>query len=195
MKVFDVERRGPQPLTPGEELPVVMVPDSAITRPGVPLFVPGFAERWQAEVVPVFEIGRLGKCIGEGYALRYVRGMGVGVRLMPEDGCVGQAQRACFDGALCVGQFTEFKAEGWDLEVRQTEIDSPEELLKGRRWGVGFEEFDLEALVARLSSYCTLKTGDLIIPFHFPGGFAARLNTRLTATLNGEWGALSLKIK
>lgn len=212
MKIFDVERVSGEAPREGEGWPLVLIPDSAVTRPGVPLFVPPFAEKWQVELVPVFEIGRLGKCIDPKFALRYVDAMCLGVRLVPDDGCVGAAQSACFDGALCLGQKFPFEAVGWEITAAQAPIGAKKEGSEFSELSElsessessehsehsefsEFSEFKLGETISSLSQYCTLKTGDLVIPLHFAARLEPVLDTRITASLNGHADALSLKIK
>lgn len=190
MKIFDVERGAGEEL--GARLPLVMVADSAVTRAGVPLFVPPFAEedapgRWRVELVPVFEVGRLGKGIAARFAPRYFSAMALGARLAPPRGCRDDAQSACFDGALCLGASMPFSTDPWEVRACQGEQTSLSCLCS-------FESFALFELLERLSRYCTVKTGDRVIPCRLGLSFAPKLDTRISATLNGQ-PALSLKIK
>ena len=52
-------------------LKATLMTDSAVVRPGTPLFLPDFAVNWRLEIVPVAVISRLGKWIEPRFAHRY----------------------------------------------------------------------------------------------------------------------------
>lgn len=161
-----------------------VIADSAIVRPGMPLFVPDFAGDWEVEIVPAVVISRLGKSIPARFAGRYYKEIGVMGRLLPTDGSFCHGVAASFDGALCAG-LNQPMGEGglWSVSV-----DGNDELTLGR------EELLIDETIALVSRYMMLKTGDVILPCHTGVRVKAEIGSQVRVTLNGV-EAMKLKIK
>lgn len=143
---------------------VSLLPDSATVNRGRPVFVPDFVDAtWRLALVPMFRIGRLGKYIEPRFAYRYVDGVGLGATLMPardiEQRAV-PALGAAFDGALAMGAFLDINTEYSPL----LKAAGLQVCAGGRRAVTGMDEMHLFDAVALLSRYCTLRTGDVVIP-------------------------------
>lgn len=89
-----------------------LIPDSAVTPSGMPVFLPPFDSAWELAIGPAFRIGRLGKTIAPKFAARYIDGMTLGAWAIPVDllrvlQANGQPTGllSTFDGALTLGQW------------------------------------------------------------------------------------------
>lgn len=153
----------------------VLLPDTSLTPKGMPVFLPDFCrEGWELRSVVAYRIGRLGKCIGERFAWRYVDGVTLGALLMPAGGeRYGSVLRYGFDSSLTLGDFQEI-TEGSAVEC-----------------DFGWERFTADTgvvarEVSRVSRSCTVRTGDILIPGLGPAAVAAAIGTRVEMSLNGS---------
>lgn len=152
----------------------VLLPDTSLTPKGMPVFLPDFCrEGWELRSVVAYRIGRLGKCIGEKFAWRYVDGVTLGALLMPAGGeRYGSVLRYGFDSSLTLGDFLDVSGE------RVVEC------------AFGGERFTADTgvvagAVARVSRSCTVRTGDILIPGLGPSAVAAGIGARVEMSLNG----------
>lgn len=151
-----------------QENPVIfMKPDSSLLRNRRPFFLPDFSERVEYETELVVRISRLGKSIEAKFANRYWDAVTLGIDFTARD---LQNQYRCsglpwelskgFDSSAVVGDWIEKDAlnkELQDLNFR-LEIDS-ETVQQGY---TGDMIFSVAKIIEYVSSFCTLKTGDLI---------------------------------
>ncbi|MBP5257870.1 MAG: fumarylacetoacetate hydrolase family protein [Prevotella sp.] len=149
------------------EEPVIFTKaDSALLKDGKPFFVPDFMGRIDYEAELVVRICRLGKGIPERYAHRYYDAITVGVDFTarelqsklrhegkPWDLCKG------FDGSAVIGSWVD-KNEFADM----TDIS-----FRLEKDGTTVQEgnsrdmiFNIDRLIAYISRFFTLKTGDLL---------------------------------
>lgn len=140
--------------------------DSSLLKDGKPFFLPDELGRIDYETEVVVRICRLGKSIPERFAHRYYDALTVGIdftarelqqRLrsegMPWDLCKG------FDGAAVIGQWVEKEkfrdpqAVHFHLDVNGTTVQEgcTSDML-----------FRIDELIAYISRFFTLKTGDLL---------------------------------
>lgn len=143
---------------------VSLLPDSATVGRGRPVFLPDFVDAdWRLALVPLFRIGRLGKYVEPRFAYRYIDGVGLGATLMPRrelpEGEV-PALAAAFDGALAMGAFLDVNTEYSPL-LKASAFSAE---TGGHRVEVAFDAMHLFGAVALVSRYCTLRTGDVVIP-------------------------------
>ncbi|MCM1452783.1 MAG: hypothetical protein NC102_11035 [Clostridium sp.] len=148
--------------------------DSAVGRDVQPLFIPDEREDWRLTLAPAIRVGRLGKCIPEKFALRYIDAIGI-VGLM-HPGSV----------SLIPGQ-----VPGW-LSLMDSAVTTG-------AWMEEWDETDLPAGAARAvaiaSEFSTLKTGDVIIPaLGEAPEHILKPDILITATLGGRQ-ALRIKVK
>ncbi len=137
-----------------------LIPDSAVTPSGMPVFLPPFESSWKLAIGPAYRIGRLGKNISPRFAGRYIDGMTLGAWAVPVEllhHLQGNGQPtgllSTFDGALTLGRW------------QQPRLDSPLAISAGQtqaQWTPG--DIALEDTLSAASRYITLKTGDVIIP-------------------------------
>lgn len=188
-------------------LPTTLIADSAIVRPGTPLFVPGFAENWTLRLAPAIVIGRLGKSIGSRFVSRYISAFRMAARLMPSArqsvaaSSASSAQSTCgyaplsalaatFDGALSLGPEVPLPTgEALSLHVSHPSLRNGEETLT-----IDVDTLEINNSISHVSHYVMLKTGDIIIPCTLPVEVTPQINTRLVVELNGI-EVMNLKVK
>ena len=149
------------------EAPVIFTKaDSALLKDGKPFFIPDWSERVDYEAEIVVRICRLGKGIPARFAHRYYDAVTVGIDFtardwqeqarakgLPWDVCKG------FDGSAVIGQWVE-KEKFRDVQALQFHLD-----INGTTVQQGCTSdmlYKIDELIAYISTYFTLKTGDLI---------------------------------
>ena len=149
------------------EQPVIFTKaDSALLKDGKPFFVPDFMGRIDYETEVVVRICRLGKSIPERFAHRYYDAVTVGIdftaremqqRLRAEgkpwDLCKG------FDGSAAVGEWVDI-SKLRDIQAVHFHLD-----INGKTVQEGCTSdmlYKVDELIAYISQYFTLKTGDLL---------------------------------
>lgn len=149
------------------EEPVIFTKaDSALLKDRKPFFVPDFMGRIDYEAELVVRICRLGKTIPQRFAHRYYDAVTLGIDFtardmqrrfrekgMPWDLCKG------FDGSAAIGEwvdinkFRDIQAINFRLNINGSIVQ--EACTSDMLYGV-------DELIAYISRYFTLKTGDLI---------------------------------
>lgn len=149
------------------EAPVIFTKaDSALLKDGKPFFIPDWSERVDYEAEIVVRICRLGKGIPARFAHRYYDAVTVGIDFtardwqeqarakgLPWDVCKG------FDGSAVIGQWVE-KEKFRDVQALQFHLD-----VNGTTVQQGCTSdmlYKIDELIAYISTYFTLKTGDLL---------------------------------
>lgn len=143
------------PSDPVEQFPdTVLVPDSALVRPGLPLFLPDFAGQWTATLHPALRVSRLGKGISRRFAPRYYDAVTLILRLSPEPSRkFPGALAAAFDGCVQLGQW------------HGTAIDSTVDItVAGRSITLSPDSFAADEAIEAVSRYLTIRNGDIIAP-------------------------------
>lgn len=169
---------------------IFMKPDSSILRNRRPFFLPGDWGRIEYETVLVVRISRLGKSIEARFADRYWDAVTVGIDFtaremqerfrregLPWELCKG------FDQSAVVGDWVEKEKIG-SLQDLHFNLD-----IDGNTVQAGYTG-DMINPVARIieyvSSFCTLKTGDLIFTGTPAGVGPVRIGQHLQGYLEGE---------
>lgn len=151
-----------------KENPVIfMKPDSSILRNRKPFFLPDFSDRIEYETELVVRISRLGKSIEAKFADRYWDAVTLGIDFTARD--LQQEYRAkglpwelCkgFDSSAVVGDWIEKENLAKDLQELNFRLD-----IDGKTVQQGYTGdmiFSVGKIIEYVSSFCTLKTGDLI---------------------------------
>ncbi len=179
--------------------PVVFLkPDSSILKNNKPFFIPGFSSMIHYEVEVVIRISKLGKGISEKFAHRYYDELTLGIDITARDiqnrnssaGLPWELSK-CFDGAAPLGRFIstasvkdirniDFRLEINDIIVQQ---GNTSDMI-----------FSINEIVAYVSRFFTLKTGDLIFTGTPAGVGPLKKNDNLVAYL-GEEALLDMMIK
>ncbi len=200
---------------PLDQLRLQLIADSAIGRNNHPVFLPDFITAdpgaWVVEVMPAVQIGRLGKFIRPKFAARHISAILLAGWVRPATADSATPITLLFDGALTRGVemplneiFPADSADSCDeisgnallqIEAEYSPIrDASGENTKRESASMDREQIHAEDMVAFVSRFCTLKSGDIIIPASAGITFPVALDMRLRATLNGI-NALELRLK
>ena len=149
------------------EEPVIFTKaDSALLKAHKPFFVPDFMGRIDYETELVVRICRLGKTMPERFSHRYYDAVTVGIDFTARD--VQQRLRAAgqpwelskgFDGSAAIGDWVG-KERFLDIQSLRFHLN-----INGQTVQEGYTGdmlFSVDSIVAYISRYFTLKTGDLI---------------------------------
>jgi acylpyruvate hydrolase len=164
-----------------------MKPDSALVIENRPFFYPDFSNDVHYELEVVIKIDRLGRSIEEKFASRYFNEIALGVDFTARDLQSEQKKKGLpweiakgFDYSAPVSKFvpvTKFK----DIHNLSFRLD-----LNGRTVQNGNTSlmiFSYEKIIAYVSRFMTLKTGDLIYTGTPAGVGPVAVNDRLEAYL------------
>jgi 2-keto-4-pentenoate hydratase/2-oxohepta-3-ene-1,7-dioic acid hydratase in catechol pathway len=151
---------------PSQKPVIFFKPDSALLKENKPFFIPEFSSQIEYEAELVFKINRLGKNIAEKFAYRYYSEVALGVDFTARD--LQQNLRLAgnpweiskgFDGAAVVSDFIPLQ------ELADNKKISFSLNKNGQKVQCGNSDemiFSIDAIVAFVSMFFTLKTGDLI---------------------------------
>lgn len=166
------------------EAPVLFTKaDSSLLKSGKPFFVPDFMGRIDYEAELVIRICRLGKNIPQRFAHRYYDAVTVGIDFTARD--VQQQLREkglpwdlskSFDGAAAIGEWVG-KDKFLDVQALRFHLD-----INGQTVQEGCTAdmvFGIDEIVAYISQYFTLKTGDVIFTGTPAGGGPVHIDDHL----------------
>jgi len=175
-----------------------MKPDTAVLKPGEPFYLPEFSNDIHHELEVVLKISKAGKHIAEDFASNYYQEIGLGIDFTARDlqevckskGLPWEIAKA-FDGSAPLGKFVskqtlaDLSAITFQLEVNGSvrQQGNTKDLL-----------FSFDKIIAYVSRYITLKTGDLIFTGTPAGVAAVKIGDRLKGFL-GEHCLLELEVK
>lgn len=140
--------------------------DSALLKDRKPFFVPDFMGRIDYEAELVVRICRLGKSIPERFAHRYYDAVTVGIDFTARDLQVKARQEGLpwtickgFDGSACIGEWVE-KEQFLNVQALSFRLDKNGETVQE---GLTSDMlYTIDQLIAYISRFFTLKTGDLL---------------------------------
>ena len=149
------------------ETPVIFTKaDSSLLKDKKPFFIPDDLGRIDYETELVVRICRLGKSIPQRFAHRYYDAVTVGIDFTARDlqrklRDNGQPWDLCkgFDGAAAIGEWMSIE-KFRDIQAIHFHLD-----INGRTVQEGCSSdmlFKVDELIAYISKYFTLKTGDLL---------------------------------
>lgn len=171
---------------------LTIVADSAITQSTRPIFLPDFDSDWTARFHLAVRISRLGKNVAPKFGSRYYDAVTLVMQMIPVTLVdeLHASQRSAgmvglFDNALVTGQWIPtdtIKNDTLSLSIGEADITID-----------ALDTLASEA-IAQVSSYATIKMGDLITVAQMPTGMALRSGSTLTCTL-ASTPCLSLRIR
>ena len=175
--------------SPFPEEPVVFLkPDSSLLKNNKPFFLPDFSKNIHYEVELVIKISKLGKGIEPKFAHRYFDEVTLGIDITARDlqGKLGKAGMPweiskAFDGAAPIGKFlpvSDFK----DVQNIDFRLDINDKTVQ--KSNTADMIFDVNEIIAYVSKFFTLKTGDLIFTGTPSGVGPLHKNDNLVAYLN-----------
>ena len=149
------------------ETPVIFTKaDSALLKDKKPFFIPDFMGRIDYEAEVAVRISRLGKTIPERFAHRYYDAVTVGIdftarELQQKLRANGEPWDLCkgFDGSAALGEwvsvdkFRDVQALHFPLDINGNTVQ------EGRTSDM---LFSIDSLIAYISRFFTLKTGDIL---------------------------------
>ena len=153
----------------GNEIPenpvIFMKPDTAVLKKGSDFYIPEFSEDIHYELEVVLKISKGGKYIQEEKAGNYFEEIALGIDFtardlqskLKEKGLPWELAKG-FDGSAVISDF--YKKEDYTLKNLQFSLlKNKEEVQNGN---TSLMLFSPEKIIAFVSKYFTLKTGDLI---------------------------------
>ena len=149
------------------EEPVIFTKaDSALLKDRKPFFIPDHLGRIDYETEVVVRICRLGKSIPQRFAHRYYDAVTVGIDFTARDlqrklSQAGQPWELCkgFDGSAAIGEWVE-KEKFLDIQTLHFHLD-----INGQTVQEGCTSdmlYGVDELIAYISQFFTLKTGDIL---------------------------------
>lgn len=167
-----------------------MKPDSALVTSNRPFFYPEFSSDVHYELEVVIRINRLGRSIEEQYADRYYNELALGIDFTARDLQAEQKKKGLpweiakgFDYSAPISEFFPLEKYG-DIHKLAFRLD-----LNGKTVQDGSTSlmiFSFEKIIAYVSRFMTLKTGDLIFTGTPAGVGPVAINDRLEAYLEGD---------
>lgn len=181
-----------------QEPVIFLKPDTALLPKKQPFFYPSFSNDVHYEAELVVRIDRVGKNIAEKFAHKYYSQITMGVDFTARDlqakfkekGLPWERAKA-FDGAAPIGQLVN-KSNITDMENLNFSLN-----INGERKQIGNTSnmlFSVNALIAYVSQFFTLKIGDLIFTGTPEGVGPVQIGDHLEAYLEQE-KVFDLKIR
>ena len=174
-----------------DEPVVFLKPDTAILLKKHPFFIPEHSNEVHHEVEVVVKINRLGKHIEPRFAHKYYDEIGLGIDFTARDvqakckekGLPWEKAKA-FDGSAAVSRFFKLSA----LNKPITDIDFHLDIngFTVQKGNTKNMLFPVNEIIAHVSKYFTLKTGDLIFTGTPAGVGKVNRNDLLELYLEGE---------
>ena len=168
---------------------IFMKPDSAIIKNGKHFYVPDFMGRIDYEVEIVVRINILGKSIPARFAHRYFDAITVGIDFTARDWqreliAAGEPwdMSKGFDGSAVLGDFRP--VEGYDINNVDFSLTINDEVVQKGNTSQMF--FAVDEIIAYVSRFCTLKTGDLIFTGTPAGSGPATIGTHLKGYIGDD---------
>ena len=168
---------------------IFMKPDSAIIKNGKHFYVPDFLGRIDYEAEIVVRINKLGKSIPARFAHRYYDAITVGIDFTARDWqreliAAGEPwdMSKGFDGSAVLGDFRP--VERYDINNVDFLLTINDEVVQ--KGNTSQMYFAVDEIIAYVSRFCTLKTGDLIFTGTPAGVGEARIGTHLKGYLGDD---------
>lgn len=164
--------------------------DSSLIKDGKPFFIPDHLGRIDYETEIVVRISRLGKSIPEQFAHRYYDAVTVGIdftardlqKRLREEGQPWEIAKG-FDGAAVIGEWVD-KERFLNIQGLHFALD-----INGERRQDGCTSdmlTGIDHLIAYISTFFTLKTGDLLYTGTPAGVGPVKIDDHLEGYLEGD---------
>ena len=168
---------------------IFMKPDSAIIKNGKHFYVPDFLGRVDYEAEIVVRINKLGKSIPARFAYRYYDAITVGIdftardmqRAFIEAGAPWELSKG-FDGSAELGEFRP--VEQYDINDVPFSLTVDDKVVQSASTAQML--FKVDEIIAYISRFCTLKTGDLIFTGTPAGSGPVSIGTHLRGYINDD---------
>ncbi|SDS18442.1 fumarylacetoacetate hydrolase family protein [Christiangramia echinicola] len=174
-------------------------PDTSILLKKQPFFIPDFSNEVHYEVEVLIKIKRIGKHIQEKFAHKYYDEIGLGIdftardlqQKLKEKGLPWEKAKA-FDGAAVVSNKWIDKSELGDIDDLGFRLEKNEEVVQ--KGSTSHMLWKIDELIAYISTYFTLKIGDIIFTGTPAGVGKVSPDDRLTGYLE-ENKMFSIRVK
>ena len=168
---------------------IFMKPDSAIIKNGKHFYVPDFLGSIEYEAEIVVRINKLGKSIPARFAHRYYDAITVGIDFTARDMqrrliAAGEPWDLSkgFDGSAVLGEFRP--VEQYDINNIDFSLTINDEVVQSANSSQML--FSVDEIVAYVSRFCTLKTGDLIFTGTPAGTGPVQIGTHLKGYIGDD---------
>ena len=176
---------------------IFMNPDSAIIKNGKHFYVPDFLGRVDFEAEIVVRINKLGKSIPARFAHRYYDAITVGIdftardmqRAFIEAGAPWELSKG-FDGSAVLGEFRP--VEQYNINDVPFSLTIDDKVVQSASTAQML--FKVDEIIAYISRFCTLKTGDLIFTGTPAGSGPVSIGTHLRGYI-GEDKVLDFQVR
>jgi 2-keto-4-pentenoate hydratase/2-oxohepta-3-ene-1,7-dioic acid hydratase in catechol pathway len=172
-----------------EEPIIFLMPETALLQKNQPFFYPDFSTDIHYEVELVVKINKLGKNIAEKFANRYYHEIGIGIDFTARDlqaklkskGLPWEKAKG-FDGAAPLGKFLK-KTELPAIDNISFSLEKNGEMVQQGNSKDMINPID--AIIAHVSQYFTLKIGDLVFTGTPAGVGPVQIGDELIAKIEG----------
>lgn len=168
---------------------IFMKPNTALLKDGKPFYVPDFSQDMHYETELVLRIGKNGKSIQEKFAWSYVDAMTVGIDFTARDlqsecktkGLPWEIAKA-FDNSAVIGKFVDAEKLKSGNVTFSMKLNGEQK----QQGSSGDMIFNPRQVIAYVSKFFTLQTGDLIFTGTPVGVSAVKPGDRIEAFLENE---------
>ena len=182
-----------------EDPVIFQKPDTSILLKKQPFFIPDFSDDIHYEVEVLVKIKKIGKHIQEKFAHKYYDEIGLGIdftardlqQKLKEKGLPWEKAKA-FDGAAVVSDRWLDKSELGSINDLAFRLEKNEEVVQNAR--TSHMLWKIDELIAYISTYFTLKIGDIIFTGTPAGVGKVAPEDRLTGYLEDK-KMFSIKVK
>ncbi len=165
-------------------------PDTALLKDNKPFYYPDFSKEIHHEVELVIKINKPGKNIQPQFANRYYDEIGIGIDFTARDiqaeckkkGLPWEKAKA-FDGSASIGKFLDKKQFAEEKNINFELMINGNIVQKGNTKNL---LFSFDAILAHVSRFITLKTGDLIYTGTPEGVGPVKIGDRLEAYIENQ---------
>lgn len=175
--------------------PVIFTkPDTAILKDGEPFYYPDFSQDIHHEVEILLKINKMGKNIEEKFAHKYYDEIGIGIDFtardiqsklkakgLPWDLAKGFNGSAPISDFISKSKFEDLKNLNFHLDIK----DANGETQTRQQGNTSLMLFSFDSIIAFVSRYFTLKTGDIIFTGTPAGVGPVKVGDKLTAFIEG----------
>ncbi|WP_417885646.1 fumarylacetoacetate hydrolase family protein [Zunongwangia sp.] len=166
-------------------------PDTSILLKKQPFFIPEFSDNVHYEVEVLVKINRVGKHIQEKFAHKYYNEIGLGIdftardlqQKLKEKGEPWEKAKG-FDGAAVIGEKWLDKSQFSDLNDINFSLQKNEEVVQ--QGNTSLMLWKIDEIIAYISSFFTLKIGDVIFTGTPSGVGKVSPNDQLTGFIEND---------
>lgn len=181
------------------ESPVIFIkPDTAKLQRRFPFYIPHFSNEIHHEVEVLVKINRIGKYIEEKFAYKYYQEIGLGIDFTARDlqqnlkdkGLPWEKAKG-FDGSALIGDW--FDKDNF-TDLKQLDFELVKNGATVQKGNTSQMLWSIDALIAEVSRFFTLKIGDVIFT-GTPAGVAPVAENDVLEGYLGEQKAFKVKVK